>query len=378
MKQRILIASFLFLAALAVGCDAQQREDPQRQEMRDRVLKRFDKDGDGKLSAEERTELRQFLESRRGKQSNPGKAKIPEGLGRMPEPEPKTLLDLYGAPAPSLSLIQKEFELRDQERDKVVQFRATFPDGSTHKLPVIVWSHGMYGSQDFYDPLVGHWAKHGYLVLQPTHSDSLRRGEGLSNPTSDWASRPEDVTFLLDSLASHPILSNKADLSRVGVGGHSFGAHTSVLLSGAKPRTGQALADPRPKAFVAISPPEEDRLLTSSSWKGLLRPMLFISGDNDETRKGNSSSLRLAPYQGAPPGEKYLLWIKGAYHNFGGIAGARHSKSGPANGDQVALVKSATLAFWDKYLKSDPTASKLIDQGLYNKESQDLATWSQR
>jgi fermentation-respiration switch protein FrsA (DUF1100 family) len=151
-----------------------------------------------------------------------------------------------------------------------------------------------------------------------------------------------------------------------------------MLLNGAKPRTGGSFADARPKAYVAISPQGEGKLLTASSWEGIKRPMLFISGDKDETRNGELASSRLAPYKGAAPGEKYLLWVKDAYHNFGGISGARHSKSGPANGDQVALVKSATLAFWDKYLKSSPGATNLIDQGLYNKESQGLATWSER
>ena len=70
--------------------------------------------------------------------------------------------------------------------------------------------------------------------------------------------------------------------------------------------------------------------------------------------------------------------MKDAHHNFGGISGARHSKSGPPNGDQVALVKSATLAFWDKYLKSKPEAARLIDSGSYNDSSQGLGKWSER
>ncbi len=377
MKKNVLILT-LFAVGTLVASYAAQEGGGNREAIRERILQKFDKDGDGHLSTEERAELRSFIQSRRGQQSSSGKKSIPEGVGPMPEPEPTLLTDLYGQNAPNVTLLQKDLELRDQERGKTLQFRATYSSDSTGKLPVIVWSHGMYGSQDFYQPLVHHWAKHGYLVLQPTHSDSLRRGSGLSNPTSDWANRPKDVSFLIDSLAQHPLLADRADLTRLGVGGHSYGAHTTMLLGGAVPQIGGQLADSRVKVFVAISPQGEDRLLTSSSWAGLKRPMLFISGDRDQTRKKEPSSVRKAAYLGATPGDKYLLWIKDAYHNFGGISGARHSQSGPANGDQVALVKSTTLAFWDKYLKSDATAAELVDKQAYNQASRGLATWSER
>lgn len=307
-----------------------------------------------------------------------GNVRVPRDVGRMAEPKPTTLTDLYGENAPEVALTVEDLELRDANRGKTLQFRATYPTTLTERLPVIVWSHGMFGSQDFYEPLVKHWARHDYLVLQPTHSDSLRRGDGQKNPTSDWASRSKDVTFLLDSVAGHPLLKERADLSKVGVGGHSFGAHTTLLLSGATVSTGVDLADPRPRAFIAISPQGEDRLLTSSSWAGLKRPGLFISGDNDTTRKKEPVAVRKAAFLGATPGEKYLLWVKDGYHNFGGISGASHAQSGPPNGDQVALVKSATLAFWDTYLSGKPAAAKLIEQGSYGEKSRGLATWTQR
>ena len=377
MKVRSILI-FLVLPALLFAV-VHAQDGPDRKAIRERILERFDEDGDGRLNTQERMRLREFVQKRRESQ---GEGRSPGGgassLGRMAEPEPETLTNLYGQNAPELALTQKNFELADPDREKVLQFRATFPTESQGRLPIIVWSHGLYGSQDFYDPLVNHWAQHGYLVLQPTHSDSLRRGSGLTNPTSDWASRPKDVTFLLDSVKSHPVLSARADLSRVGMGGHSYGAHTTLLISGAETRIGGPFADPRPRAFLAISPQGADRLLTDSSWAGLKRPTLFISGDNDKGRKGDPPSWRLEPFKGSPAGEKYLLWVKDAHHNFGGISGARHSKSGPPNGDQVALVKSATLAFWDKYLKSKPEAARLIDSGSYNDSSQGLGKWSER
>jgi len=73
-----------------------------------------------------------------------------------------------------------------------------------------------------------------------------------------------------------------------------------------------------------------------------------------------------------------LLWVKDADYNLGGISGARHSKSGPSNGDHLTLVKSSTLAFWDKYLKSERAAKNMIDSGVYNEASQGMVKWSER
>ncbi len=377
MKAKPILILLVVLTTLALV--HAQDSGSGRQAIRERLLDRFDEDGDGRLNSQERRRLRDFIQKRRQDQEgNRSTRGVATGVGRMAEPKPETLTDLYGQHGRKVAFTQRNFELQDSERNKVLPFRATFPTDAKERLPVIVWSHGLYGSQDFYDPLVNHWARHGYLVLQPTHSDSLRRGSGLKNPTSDWANRPKDVTFLLDSIKNHPVLSSYADLSRVGMGGHSYGAHTTLLLNGAEPRVGGSLSDPRPLAFVAISPQGADRLLTDSSWKGIKRPTLFISGDNDKGRKGDPPSWRLEPFQGSPAGQKYLLWIKDAYHNFGGISGARHSESGPPKGDHVALVKSATLAFWDKYLKGDIDAARLVDSGSYNVSSQGLAKWSER
>ncbi|WP_329064236.1 alpha/beta hydrolase [Amycolatopsis sp. NBC_01480] len=56
-------------------------------------------------------------------------------------------------------------------------------------LPVIVFSHGMTLSVDDYAPLAGFWAAHGFVVVQPTHLDSLGlaptvRASGASAPTT--------------------------------------------------------------------------------------------------------------------------------------------------------------------------------------------------
>ena len=122
------------------------------------------------------------------------------------------------------------------------------------------------------------------------------------------------------------------------------------------------MADSRPRAFVAISPQGESPLFPAGSWQGMTRPMLFVSGDNDESPQGQPSSWRLDPFQQCAPGEKYLLWVKDAYHNFGGISGVSR-RNAPRRPDQVELVKAATLAFWDSYLKSSGEAGDVLTSG---------------
>ncbi len=338
-----------------------------KQKLREILMRRFDADGNGRLSESERTDLREAIQARRA--DSPGL-------------QPSTLHGLYGQATGKAVLVQKDLEFFDKSRGKTVPCRVTYPDRGG-KFPVINWSHGLYGSQEFYQPLVKHWAQHGYLVLQPSHSDSVLRGGGVMSKgkaanTRDWASRPEDIMSLISSLSTSPELTPHADISRVGVGGHSFGAHTTLLVGGAEPTFGPSYGDSRPKAFIAISPQGESHLFNSSSWLGLKRPMLFISGDNDDSKSGQKAAWRLDAFQGCPAGRKSLMWVKEAYHNFGGISGVIRRGSGPAAPDQVELVKSATLAFWDAYLKSDATAAKVVATGHLGNDGVTLYRWQSK
>lgn len=347
MRGKTLLA--LLLVALALSA-SQAQETGRRPGLR-WLINRLDADQDGRLSASERGALRSRLESRRAP------------IGKS---DPSSLTGLYCQSTSTAALEQVDLILRDPERGRDVPFRATYPSGR-ERCPVIVWSHGLFGSQDNYQPLVQHWARNGYLVLSPSHSDSVLRGEGqltegLSGNVGDWSERPGDVSALLDMLVAHPTLGARADLSRVGVGGHSFGAHTTSLLAGAKPRVGPSLADARPRAFLIVSPQGNSPLLGADSWRGITRPALFITGDNDNSPGGQNALWRLDSYRGSAAGGKSLLWITDAHHHFGGIAGVSRRGLVP-NSDHVELVKAASLAFWDAHLKSAESAVGVLRSG---------------
>jgi predicted dienelactone hydrolase len=355
----------MFPVTLVSGTLAAQQID--RAGAIQRLTERFDADGDGKLSDSERRAARDFILSRRR-------------AGRGPEGEPavkaKPNLDkLYKvADGPWKVEADGKLVLWDEERGKDLQLRVTFP-AEGGPFPVIVWSHGATGSKDNYQPIVRHWVSHGYVCIQANHSDSRALtgeavGAGLGPSTfRDWENRPKDIAFLIDSLDAIEdrieSLEGKMDKKTIGVGGHSFGAHTAQLVAGtttkslAGVRSGHA--DPRPKAFVLISPQGKGPMLDEESWKTMTRPAVVITGSNDLGRNGQAVEWRLHPFEYAPPQDKYLLFIEGAHHGFGGITGpVRYRNAGGDDPNHLAYVKSTTTAFWDAYLKGEAQARAFL------------------
>jgi predicted dienelactone hydrolase len=201
----------------------------------------------------------------------------------------------------------------------------------------------------------------------------------LAHRLRDWASRPKDIAFILDSLdlieEQVEGLEGTMDPKAIGVGGHSFGAHTAQLVAGTATvglkgeRTSHA--DSRPKAFVLISPQGKGTLLDDQSWQAVTRPFLSITGSKDWGRKGDPVDWRLAPYRLATSRDKYLLFIEGGHHGFGGIGGGvAYRNAGPANPNHLAYVKSATVAFWDAYLKNNREARSYLDADNFRRISQ--------
>lgn len=140
--------------------------------------------------------------------------------------------------------------------------------------------------------------------------------------------------------------------------------------------------------FVRISSPEEKGEYPVIIWSHgskdslaeVAQPILFISGDNDKGRHGEQAEWRRDAFDNARAGEKYLVWIRGAHHNFGGISGAPPALSrliGGRGGDnnevQLQLVRVATLAFWDMCLKENKKAEAyLTGDGLIKFGRQEL------
>ena len=251
-------------------------------------------------------------------------------------------------------------------------------------LPVIIFSHGAGGSSKTYPDLIKHWASHGYICLTPTHGDSIslltapekRNFKSLGEYVSNggiWKHqipRTEEVKLILDSFqkieAAVPTLKSSMDSERVGMGGHSYGAYTTQMIGGlslVNPLTKQrsTYEDKRPRALLMMSPQGTGGQIDSKSWSAIERPTMVVTGTNDRGRNGQDHTWRLEPWENIPAKTKYLAFIKGANHNFGGASGARYPGSGAPNPDHVYFVKSSTLAFWDSQLREDKTATDFLN-----------------
>jgi len=253
--------------------------------------------------------------------------------------------------------------------------KATWPVGA-FKAPVIVFSHGYLGSKDGYEPMASYWAKHGYVVLRMTHADSIQykktpeaRESLLNKSVTEFANaldRPKEVSFVIDSFSKLeekvPALKGRLDASRIGIGGHSFGAHTAMICAGTMTTLGQSMPEKRGKAFLLMSPQGVGGRLDEKSWSRIDSPMMVVSGTKDGSSVGRAVTPehRRDPYTYSPSGDKYLLWMDGADHGLGGVARSAQSRlpllRRAQNPDQLKTVQAVSLAFFDAYVKGDKAA----------------------
>jgi predicted dienelactone hydrolase len=272
-----------------------------------------------------------------------------------------------------------ELVLHDAKRNKDLRVRINYPQEGG-PFPIVVFSHGAWGSKDGHVMLTELWASHGYVTIQPNHADSRALGVKVGDPSvfRHWQERPADVSFILDSLAEIetkvPELKGKLDAKRIGMSGHSYGANTAQHVGGAKAYLGaqeKSYEDPRVTAVALLSGQGPGEMLTEKSWAGFTKPFLVMTGSRDgPTRTGQPAVWRKKPYELSPPGDKYLLWVEGMDHGFGGVSGLKDGLvKFQANADHIRYTKMVTLAFWDAHLKGDPEAKAWL-------ESDALATFS--
>lgn len=285
---------------------------------------------------------------------------------------------------------EAEIMLNDSSRARDIPVQVTYPDGAG-PFPVIVYSHGAGGSGQTGRVLARFWATHGFVVLAPSHADSVKGRdptlESVRETAADtavdpkaWENRVRDVSFVIAASAAVearvPELKGRLDDARIGVAGHSYGAFTAELLAGAtvdlpKSTKARSFADPTPKAFLLLSPPGKGQQgLTEKSWAAVDRPLMVVTGSRDWGVKNQDPSWRLDPYQLSPPGNKYAAFIDEAgYLSLTGLAAEPGATLPRGKGravsaeEEVAIfknVKIATLAFWEAFLKGDPQAKAFL------------------
>ena len=319
--------------------------------------------------------------------------------------------------SPAFKVVTLDLTLRDEARGKDLEVRirapkpaAGAPDALESGSPLIIFSHGAGGAMDAFPELSTHWASRGYVVVHPTHSDSIslrrKKGEDLSglreNPQRllmdvNGPDRLADCSFIIDSideiesqlcaagvsrnpppeenlpvpcaLADWPII----DRDRIGMAGHSAGAYTTQIAFGAKVRGARwgslrlkSHADPRIDAAILVSGQgTTNRSLTKDSWSGITGPMMVYAGSLDVSRISDETpESRREPFEYAPAGDKYLVYIDGATHgSYQGKGLATMLREKPTTDVAVitGAVSSGTTAFFDCYLRELEAAREYLE-----------------
>jgi len=278
------------------------------------------------------------------------------------------------------------------------------------------------------------WAQAGYaaLAIQPLlddatawSSDRARAGEFAALARGRYAGKI--MAARVDALAAaltdlrrrhdeHEAPFDRIDLSRIAVTGYDLGAYTAMAIAGEHIRDAQPPAVPiQPHAVIAFSPYADFSGAGFATRYGDMRlPVLLVTSDTDADPLGvvTSPSVREAPFQYMPAGDKYLLRLWGVPHRTlagtlepeaGDEARAERSPAGegqggsrgggqgrrrgaglgpmgagpPGSGEaattltgtrltataqaiDVAAIRSVTTAFLDAYVKGDPVAREWL------------------
>jgi hypothetical protein len=107
-----------------------------------------------------------------------------------------------------------------------------------------------------------------------------------------------------------------------------------------------------------MSPQGEGDILNRQSWDQVDTPFMVMTGSKDESsRTKKPPSWRRQPYEYAPAGDKYLVWVKNLEHGFGDITGSHRHEY---NQDHITYTLAYSLMFWDHYLKDSQSAGQLL------------------
>ena len=194
--------------------------------------------------------------------------------------------------------------------------------------------------------------------------------------------RPEDVRFVLDRLLSddpgHELVIGRIDPDRIAVAGQCAGSTTALAMVGLQAdlpdQPDATRIDPRFKCAIALSPqPGGGRAspLHADSWAHIEVPTLVVTGSRDfnwgPEARSTPNRTRI-PFDGMPPGDKYLVEIKDAEHN-AFTDSVPYYPARERDPRHHGWIQQATTAFLDAYLKGDAKAREWLQKEVLETET---------
>ncbi len=276
---------------------------------------------------------------------------------------------------------------RDNARARTLPVRIVAPvtnaadKKDSARFPVIIFSHGLGGNRLGGKYWGEHWASHGYIVVHLQHpgsDESIWQGKAPADVVTGMKSamtmnnlglRLGDVHFALDEIVQRARagvgLFKSADPGKIGMSGHSFGAQTTLAVTGqSSPAVrGQSGFDKRITAAIAFSPNARNKTNLAKQFGDIRLPFFSITGSKDGAvlDDGTEVAHRILPFENMPAGDKYLtVYENGDHMVFGGHQLAGRRPQTQRDGEIQRDVKASTLAFWNAYLKNDADAKKWL------------------
>ena len=264
-----------------------------------------------------------------------------------------------------------DLDWHDSARDRPVPIRLHLPRSPLSEAttaPLVVFSHGLGGSRYGYTWLGEYWAAHGIASMHVQHVGSDRaiwaeRGNPLAMlglmrqaiSEREAIARVHDVRFALDQLTASGF-SQRIDTARIVIAGHSYGANTAMLLSGARIERAEfdpSLADRRVSAAILISAPP---FHGEGSPKPILAPIklptLHVTATEDIIRvPGYFSDLddRLAIFDAIAGPDKTLAVYTGGSHSM--FTDRLWSGGEALNRSVKSATRELALGFVERLLK---------------------------
>lgn len=298
-------------------------------------------------------------------------------------------------------------ELYDASRDRALPVDLYLPDGDA-PTPLVVISHGFGGSRSNFVDVARHLASHGIAVATVEHPGSnlqqlenlLRGNASASMAPNEFVDRPQDISYLLDYIETHnqSRWSNRFDLDKIGVMGHSFGGYTALALAGAQlnieqletrcanelansvnvsiplqclalqSQFEQLLQDDRIKAAFVFNP-ITSLVFGHEGLSQLQTPVLMVSGSADPIAPALVEQLR--PFTWLPPADKYLALMQGGSHNYAQVADLPNQLSGPDPDIARQYLKALGLAFMQTYIGQQSDYRQFLQAGYAQHLSQE-------
>ncbi len=314
-------------------------------------------------------------------------ARQPDTLAASVDP----VAALYKAEAGPFAFDFQDATWRDEARQRDVPVRVYRPqtlaagdERAQTRCPVVIFSHGLGGSREGYSYFAEHAASHGFIVILPSHAGSDRaalrdrlggrdRGDGgrggwlhaATHDPDNLGNRPRDISFIIDRLSRDESLAAAADVDRIAVAGHSFGAYTATAVAGALVDLPDAndtvFHDPRISAAIAMSPQGAGAMgLDEQAWSEMRVPVLFLTGTRDDGQGNRPAAWRREAFDRMQGSDAYLAVLEAATHatfsgrlrrngRGAGFSEARHEQ-------HLDIVCALSIAFLDAHLRSDDAA----------------------